>query len=602
MTITVGNSTNGTGGTVTKPSGAATGDTVVALVGASGSGVAIPGFTNQIEITGLVYTVALLTRVLDGSEGASWTATSGATVSVNGALVLTPSAGNTLAIDGTPTSNSAGNGSTATCGAITTSVANTILIAGFASSSTGHSTPTGMTEVFDTSGGATGLSLDYQAIAAAGSTGTRASTTGGIRMVGVMLALKETTASSPATVNAVVATESSAAPTATIKAASRVTGVVATESALMPVPTPKAASKVTGVVSTMSAQAYAPTVGVFTTVTVNAVVATENSVALAPTLKTAARVTGVAATLSAQMPVPTITGQRPATVAAITATEQALMPVPSVLVKMRVIGVVATESAQMFAPSIGIPVRVTVPAAAVMNAQSLAPVVTSKASILAPAATLALSASLPSIAIGFTPPELVTTMPNKAHTLTWADGAWPDLSQALVGVTVSPGFESLVFDAYVQDNTTVVLDLSASDAATLNAGRIAPYQMTADFDDRRALVLAQGLFVATIPGVVMDGDALRNPRAITQGTAATLTWSDPMWPALDHVLVTVVVGAGRNERRYEAAIDAGDVVTLNLTATGAQLDPGVYSYEVRADFDTTGLYQLATGLLAVNAA
>lgn len=69
MAITVGNNTSASGATVSKPAGAATGDTVVVIAGSTAAGVAIPGFTNQIELTGLVYTVALLTRTLDGSEG-----------------------------------------------------------------------------------------------------------------------------------------------------------------------------------------------------------------------------------------------------------------------------------------------------------------------------------------------------------------------------------------------------------------------------------------------------------------------------------------------------------------------------------------------------
>jgi len=587
VALTYQSTTTSTTGTCNKPPSTASGDHLAAVVYGAGSTTAasLAGWTPRLAINdGSFASLTVLTKTAGGSEPANYTFTGPALVDAS-MIVRATGTGGTLTVDGTA-SFATTSASPAAIPSLTTAIANSLLLMAVTNTYSGSppdiAQPGTATEIaeFKSGNGFVILEAAYEVKATAGATGTRSftSASGTAFGFGVMIALNEVS-STPATVNAVVATESSAAP----------------------IPTPKAASKVTGVVATLSAQFNIPTVGVFTSATVNAVVATESSSALAPTLKTAARVTGVAATLSALMPTPTVTGQQPATVAAVTATEQAQMFAPTFAVKARVTAVVATESAQMVAPSIGVPLRVSVPVMT-LTAAAFAPVVTAKVVVAAPAATLALAASLPAVAVGFAGPELVTAMPGKGRTLTWSDPSWPGLANALVGVTVSPGFEALVFDAYVRDNDTVVLELSAADAATLNAGRIAPYQMTADFDDRRALVLAQGLFVATIPGVVMDGDALRNPRAITQGTAATLTWSDPAWPALDDVLVTVVVGAGRNERRYETVIDAGDVVTLDLTATGAQFDPGVYSYEVRADFDATRVQQLAVGLLTVNAA
>lgn len=396
MAITPGNSTSASGATVTKPTGAATGDTVVVAVssGNSGTGTTIPGFVNRIELTGLAYTVAILTRVLDGSEGASWTASnSGTTVLGNGALILTPGAGNTLAIDGTPTSNSAGNGSTATIPAITTTVANTMLIAGFVSSATGHTTPSGMTEVFDISGGSgVGLSLDYQAIAAAGSTGTRASTTGGIRMVGVMLALKETTASSPATVNAVTATATAAMQVPTVTAAATVAAPLLTATAQMLTPTVSIDVVVAPPVLTATAQMYAPSV------TADAVVAapvlTATAAMLAPSVGVPNGVTAPLLTGTAQMLTPTVTAE--ATVAAPLLTATATMQTPTVSIDVIVTPPTLTATAQLLDPGVTAAATVSAPLLTA-TAAFLVPVVTGEVWIDAPLLTASAELLAPSV-------------------------------------------------------------------------------------------------------------------------------------------------------------------------------------------------------------
>ena len=386
MAITPGNSTSASGATVTKPTGAATGDTVVVAVssGNSGTGTTIPGFVNRIELTGLAYTVAILTRVLDGSEGASWTASnSGTTVLGNGALILTPGAGNTLAIDGTPTSNSAGNGSTATIPAITTTVANTMLIAGFVSSATGHTTPSGMTEVFDISGGSgVGLSLDYQAIAAAGSTGTRASTTGGIRMVGVMLALKETTASTPATVNAVTATATAAMRVPTVTAAATIAAPLLTATAAMRVPTVTAAATIAAPLLTATAAMLVPSVAV--TVSVAPPVLTATAQMYAPTVTAAANVAAPLLTATALMPAPAVGVPNGVTAPVLTATGQLLAP--AITAEATIAAPVLTATAAMQTPSVSIDVIVS-PLTLTATAQMPTPTVTAAASISAPLLT-----------------------------------------------------------------------------------------------------------------------------------------------------------------------------------------------------------------------
>ncbi len=362
MTITIGNNSGAASDTVTKPTGAAAGDTVAVALGGSGaSGFSIPGFVNQIEVIGVTYGLAILTRVLDGSEGASWTASaSSGGVQNNDAQVFIPGAGNVLAIDGTPTSNSAGNGSTATCPSITLANTNDVLLAAFMSSSGGHTTPTGMTEVYD-GGTFQNMSFDYQAIASSGSTGTRASTAGGIRMVGVMLALKETTASSPATVL-------SPALTAT---------------ALMQVPVVTAAATVAAPLLTATAQLLAPTVSV--DIVVAAPVLTATGQMYAPTVTAEAVVAAPLLTATAQFLAPDVGVPNGVTAPLLTATAQLLAP--TVTAEALVAAPLLTGTAQLNAPTVSINVIVAVDAPMAATAQLLDPIVTAAATVSAPLLT-----------------------------------------------------------------------------------------------------------------------------------------------------------------------------------------------------------------------
>lgn len=628
---------------------------MVAEILTQGAPSAPSGWTQQAQVNYYsTYYLTLYTKVAGGSEPSSYTWTAGTSVRSAGISSYT-GVDTTTPISGTPTSAVTDAAGSLAAGSITVA-ANSLLVMSGAAFDQGYGAITGLswsgggTERWEENYGPNAqLSNAHdEAVASAGATGTRTLTVAGasppVILVG-MLALKSGVISTPATVTAVAATASGAAPAPSLTTWANVTGVTATANAALLAPSMRGQAVVTGVAATASGVLLAPVVlagGAYTVtppamtasgvlpapsiisramvvattmtatgsllapsvgiaVSVTAPLLTATALLPAPSVAGKAVVSGVAAHATGALHAPLVFGQMPGLVVSPVMAANAGLLVPGVRGKASVTAVRGVASAAMLVPSVGVPVTVATPLLRAVAAMGT-PGVHATALVLPAAMTALATLPVPAVAIGFTSPELVTTMPDKAHTLIWSDPAWPDLSRALVGVTVSPGFEALVFDPYTQGGDTVVLDLSASDAATLIAGRIAPYQVTADFDDRRALVLAQGLWVNATPGVVVSADDLRHTQTITRGTAATLTWSDPAWPVLDDVLVAVVVGAGRNERRYEAVIDAGDVVTLNLTATGALLDPGVYPYEVRADFDATRTRQLATGLLTVNAA
>jgi hypothetical protein len=258
-------------------------------------------------LAGLASTVALLTRVIDGSEGGSFTATAGSTVSGIGLLGLTPGSGNTLTVDGTPTSNSAGNGATATPGSITTTQANDILIAGFSAQTGPFTTPTGMTEVLDTGN----FSLDYESIASAGATGSRSSTAG-FRAVGVMMALKEVTASSPATVNPPVVTGSGTALVPSVGGEASVVAVTPSGSGTALAPSLSGSVLLSAPVVTGIGTVLVPVVGIF--VFIDAPLMTGSGTAYAPTLTAEATVVPPTVTGVGTVNIPSI--QVPASIAA----------------------------------------------------------------------------------------------------------------------------------------------------------------------------------------------------------------------------------------------------------------------------------------------
>jgi len=531
--------------TCSKPTGTASGDTLTAAVFGIGSTTfaSLSGWTQRATATNSIYTLTILTKIAGGSEPATYTFTgppaAGATV------IVRSSGGDTSAvIDGTPTSSA-----TATVGSITTTSANSLLI--MATVGLGDTTGTSIApdaamteraELVEANVAYGSLEVATELRASAGATGTRTSTdASAIGFLTAMVAIKEasTAASHPLTGD--LAGSSLAAATQIV-----LSHPLAGDLAGSSLASATGLGAIHALTGDLAGSALAQATGLILS----------HPLAGGLAGSALAAVSGVVLShpLSGDL-----AGSSLAAATTLTASHA-------------LFGDLAGAS---LAEAVGL--SVNHPLGGDLAGSSLA------------------------VSPGFFATELLPVMPGDARVLTWTDGAWPDLTNALVWVTVSPGFEALVFDAYVQDNTAVVLDLSASDAATLTPGRIAPYQVTADLDDRRALVLSQGLFVATIPGVVMDGDALRNPRAITQGTAATLTWDDPAWPALDDVLVTVFLSPGYDQRVYDAITLDDTMVSLDLNAANtAALDAGTYVYELRAAFDRTRMHALMTGVLTVS--
>lgn len=207
MAIVPGAFTTSTSDTINKPAGAAVGDVLVAVVASQHSEeAAISGFTSQWShsYVGLFW-VTMLTRVVDGSEGATFTATGG---TIRGQGMGCYSGVDPVDVtEGTPTGDGVG-AETAILPSITTVTDGAVVVAG-AFGSSGSPFPTGitfsgsMTERVDAEGSSAGIRIGIadEAVPVAGATGTRTvtvdSTGTGPAMITVMLALKPAASPDP---------------------------------------------------------------------------------------------------------------------------------------------------------------------------------------------------------------------------------------------------------------------------------------------------------------------------------------------------------------------------------------------------------------------
>lgn len=179
-------STTSSTGTISKPSGIVSGDILVLLGSANATGAwsAPSGFTDMFGTTD---TGAACYRIADGSEAASVNYVNGA--GSLGAVYLAFSGASTVDVIGSP--NSVSGVSSLAAPSVSTTVANTMLIAMF-SSDAGVTLDaiSGMTQVACSTNPP--CSAYYAIVAASGATGTRTLTTtgGGSRLVGGMMALR----------------------------------------------------------------------------------------------------------------------------------------------------------------------------------------------------------------------------------------------------------------------------------------------------------------------------------------------------------------------------------------------------------------------------
>jgi hypothetical protein len=180
------------------PATAQTGDLVViALANNAGTQTLPPtGWTVvETEYTQANPKYGVIYRVRQGGDPSSVTLTKSAVNSTSITLVIQANNGGTLSLDGTPTKGTDSTNSNAmTAASVTTTVDDTLLIYGGAiNSSTQSLNPTGaMTEAFETSG-TKKQSLNWEAFATAGATGTRTlvASSSSLAWASVLFAVKE---------------------------------------------------------------------------------------------------------------------------------------------------------------------------------------------------------------------------------------------------------------------------------------------------------------------------------------------------------------------------------------------------------------------------
>lgn len=181
MAIVHESSATATSATCNKPTGTSTGDVLVAVVLSYSAGASLAGWTAQVSVDySATYYTTILTRVADGSEGASFTFSSGGTVYSVG-ISRFSGVDTTSPINGTPTSN-VGLLTPAVLPAITTTDDDAMLVmacgalpatGGITVTEVAFSAGTERWATGDASGVGSRSELATELIASAGSTGTR---------------------------------------------------------------------------------------------------------------------------------------------------------------------------------------------------------------------------------------------------------------------------------------------------------------------------------------------------------------------------------------------------------------------------------------------
>ena len=535
MAISLVSTNVGPGDTQSKPASTAVGDLLLIAVHAQHSAdAAVTGFAviERYNLSG-VYRLTVLGRIADGSEGASFTATGGTVVRT----AVSRFTGVDAAItDGTPVSAAGLSGAACTFASITTTLANTLLVifsaAGHGGTVTDISTPTGMTEQFENGTGALfSMALDTQAIAATGATGTRSSTTtysgGNGHQYGVMLALKPAAAGTTVDAPAMAATYAMVVPTNTLT--QRVDAPAMTATYAMGTPTPVLVMPAPAMGATWDMGV--PTYGIGTTADAPAMTA---SWAMGvPTFTLSQAVDAPVMTATWEMGTPDL-----AISAAIDAPEMAAiwaMGVPVALLGVtppRVMVLtpgaapvtltwsdagwaLSRATVSFFVRQAG---RTWVFDATVQETQEVVLLLTADDQALMPAgvATYELRAEYDTheqatlttgllvvaesgeIIDGTTILNAVTVTAGDAPVVTWTDEAWPDLSAALVEVTVAPGISERRYQATVRDGSLVLATLSENDTNALPVGDHA-YEVRGEFDRDRTRSLVVGVISVVAP-------------------------------------------------------------------------------------------------------
>lgn len=185
MAIVVESVASSASATCAKPTGTASGDLLVAIVGAVGGAPSLAGWDSRAAANNSgFYFESVFTRVAGGSEPADYTFSAPA---VEGVIILRLSGADTSTIiDGTATTSTNG-----TAGSITTTADGSMLVMG--SVGTGAITPdAGMVEADESGPGATYnlyVNAATETRATAGATGTRTQTAGGSLVTSAMVAL-----------------------------------------------------------------------------------------------------------------------------------------------------------------------------------------------------------------------------------------------------------------------------------------------------------------------------------------------------------------------------------------------------------------------------
>jgi hypothetical protein len=232
-------------------------------------------------------------------------------------------------------SDNIGTDTVTTLPSITTVTANTMLVYanGANSGSATMTGPAGSTERVDQGAlagtGAKAGALYDEPVAAIGATGTRTITlSAAFKDWGAMMALRPaSTGGTPATVNAVKATGTGAAPSPSISAGATVTAVCAQGSGTAPVASVSAGATVSAVTAQGSALAPAPAITAGANVSL--VTATATDSAPTPSISAGASVLAVNASATSSAPAPDVMGAASISVPVATGTAAAGVPTVS---------------------------------------------------------------------------------------------------------------------------------------------------------------------------------------------------------------------------------------------------------------------------------
>lgn len=186
--------------TINKPSGVVVGDVMIMHIGGQNGSITNPSGWTQIDKGAYAngnINMATYYRVVDGTEGSSFTITASLNNSCHGVITAFTGVDTTEVIDNAGaahSANSASSGTTITATGVTTATDNAMLVVSMlksnAAASNNFSTISGMTESYDFGNIYNAVSMDYGVQGAAGATGNKTSTISSAFWAAHMVALK----------------------------------------------------------------------------------------------------------------------------------------------------------------------------------------------------------------------------------------------------------------------------------------------------------------------------------------------------------------------------------------------------------------------------